>query len=112
NGGSSKPGTMKLGVKDNASNGKEILTLARIHKTEGHDFYIREAEMTPPSIDYGVVRTPQNYNENTCRYLGYPGVRAPVVRVNCNENDHWIQPDANLLERSHSPTPKLTTSSK
>ena len=103
NGGSSKPGTLKIGVK--LSDDKEILTLARIHKTKGHDFYISKAKMTsPPNIQYGVVRTPGSHNEAAHKALGYPGVKSPVIRVNCDEDDRWIEPDANLLERCHSPT--------
>lgn len=104
NGRTSKPGTLKIGVRVDKDS-TEILTLARVHKTVGHDFFLRKAVLVnEPSIEYGVVTTPQNYDANPNQLLGYPGVSAPIINVNCDENDEWVQPHENLMDRSHSPT--------
>lgn len=104
NGRSSKPGTLQIGVRLKKES-MEILTLARLHKTAGHDFYLRKADLQNKlSIEYGVVKTPQGYDANPNPSLGWPGVSTPMLRVNCTESDEWVQPHENLMDRSHSPT--------
>ncbi len=80
NGQTSHAGTLKIGVKLDEKQGSEILTLASLHKTEGHDFYLKSMEPADPtsnkksSILYGVVQTPEDYDEEPCSKLGFQDV--------------------------------------
>lgn len=105
NGRTSKPGTLRIGVKK-SENSREILLLARLHKTAGHDFYIANFRSTgKPCIKYGVVQTPPDYDQSAPKYLGYPNIpeHPAIVSLNCKSDDKWVEPDVNVLERSHSP---------
>lgn len=105
NAGNSKAGSMTLGIKLD-ENGRDIVTLAKIHKTRGHDFYFRKIQTQPPLMEYVVVRTPENYREDSEPNLGYPGLsRAPLITVNCDSDDTWT-PVEHLFENSYSPKPR------
>lgn len=92
--GDSGPGTMRIGIKFSSG---VIFSVATLHKTEGHDFYLRS--VTGPEARYGVFRTPvANYAQNPAfRY------RAPQFSHNCNPSDVWAD-NGKSLTRTHSPT--------
>lgn len=103
NGRTSKPGVLRIGVKLNEAK-KEILMLARIHKTRNHDFYIKTFSATS-FASYGVVKHSEDYDDNPPKTLGFPNIdkNPPLVNLNCDSDDEWVEPDTNFLERCHSP---------
>lgn len=108
--GNDKPGTMRVGLRLPKIR-NYILTIFELHKTRGHDFYIKGVTppngKLPPKAEVAVFKTPADYERNPVKcILG----RGPDILFNSSPQDCWIGSE-DVYTRSHSPTPSKNKAS-